>query len=391
MNQPDLPAALLPGATLGVFGGGQLGRMFGMAARRLGYRFAVFSDDVDGPAAQVADWSVVGAYDDEEAVADFAQRVDAVTFEFENVPAIAGKAAARHVPVRPDGSLLHTVQDRLREKLGLSALGLRVAPFASIKDEAELAAAAAQIPGPGVLKTSSFGYDGKGQVRVASAADLPAAWESLGRVPAVLEELVPFTEEVSVVAARGVGGEVSIYEPFLNAHANHILDVTACPARLDPGARADIERIAHTALEGFDVVGVLCIELFMLSGGGILVNEIAPRPHNSGHLTVDAHVCSQFENQVRAVAGLPLGSGARTGPPAAMANLLGDLWEEGEPDWAAALSMPGVSLHLYGKAAARPGRKMGHITATAETVEEAVQRVRTAREALLQPSAASLP
>ena len=172
---------------------------------------------------------------------------------------------------------------------------------------------------------------------------------------------------------------------------NHVLDVTACPARLDPGAKAEIERIAHAALEGFDVVGVLCIELFMLPGGGILVNEIAPRPHNSGHLTVDAHVCSQFENQVRAVAGLPLGSGARTGPPAAMANLLGDLWEEGEPDWAAALSMPGVSLHLYGKAAARPGRKMGHITATGETVEEAVQRVRTAREALLQPSAASLP
>lgn len=391
MNQSDPPAALLPGATLGVFGGGQLGRMFGVAARQLGYRFAVFSDDVDGPAAQVADWSVVGAYDDEEAVANFAQRVDAVTFEFENVPAIAGKTAARHVPVRPDGSLLHTVQDRLREKLGLSGLGLAVAPFASIKDEAELAAAAVQIPGPGVLKTSSFGYDGKGQVRVASAADLPAAWESLGRVPAVLEELVPFTEEVSVVAARGVGGEVSIYEPFSNAHVNHILDVTACPARLDPGAKAEIERIAHAALEGFDVVGVLCIELFMLPGGGILVNEIAPRPHNSGHLTVDAHVCSQFENQVRAVAGLPLGSGARTGPPAAMANLLGDLWEEGEPDWAAALSMPGVSLHLYGKAAARPGRKMGHITATGETVEEAVQRVRTAREALLQPSAASLP
>jgi 5-(carboxyamino)imidazole ribonucleotide synthase len=382
--------SLPPGSTLGVFGGGQLGRMFGIAARQLGYRFAVFSDDVDGPAAQVADWSVTGAYDDEAAVEDFARRVDAVTFEFENVPAIAGKAAARHVPVRPDGSLLHTVQDRLREKQGLVGLGLRVAPFASITSDEELAEAAAAIPGPGVLKTSSFGYDGKGQVRVASAADLPAAWESLGRVPAVLEELVPFTEEVSVVAARGVAGEVSVYEPFSNEHVNHILDVTVCPAQLDTHVDAEIQRIASRVLEGFDVVGVLCIELFLLEGGGVLVNEIAPRPHNSGHLTVDAHLCSQFENQVRAVAGLPLGSGARTGPPAAMANLLGDIWEGGEPDWAAALALPGVSLHLYGKAAPRPGRKMGHLTATAETAELAALRVRAAREALAQPIPAPL-
>ncbi len=383
-------SALPPGSTLGVFGGGQLGRMFGIAARQLGYRFAVFSDDVDGPAAQVADWSVTGAYDDETAVEDFARRVDAVTFEFENVPAIAGKTAARHVPVRPDGSLLHTVQDRLREKLGLVGLGLGVAPFASITSDAELAEAAAKIPGAGVLKTSSFGYDGKGQVRVASAADLPAAWESLGRVPAVLEELIPFTAEVSVVAARGVGGEVSVYESFSNEHVNHILDVTSCPAELSAEAVTKIQRIAGSVLEGFEVVGVLCIELFLLEGGEILVNEIAPRPHNSGHLTVDAHLCSQFENQVRAVAGLPLGSGERTGPPAAMANLLGDLWEGGEPDWPAALAMPGVSLHLYGKATPRPGRKMGHLTATAETAELAARRVRAAREALRQAIPAPL-
>lgn len=382
---PTVPSALPPGATLGVFGGGQLGRMFGIAARQLGYRFAVFSDDEDGPAAQVADWSVTGAYDDESAVADFARRVDAVTFEFENVPAIAGETAARFVPVRPDGSLLHTVQDRLREKLGLSGLGLRVAPFASITTEAELEAAALAIPGAGVLKTSSFGYDGKGQVRVASAADLPAAWESLGRVPAVLEEMIPFQEEVSVVAARGAGGEVSVYEPFSNEHVDHILDVTACPARLSPETLAEIHRIAGVVLEGFDVVGVLCIELFLLEDGGVLVNEIAPRPHNSGHLTIDAHVCSQFQNQARAVAGMPLGSGERIGPPAAMANLLGDIWEGGEPRWGAALAMPGVSLHLYGKTEARPGRKMGHLTAVAPTVDEAVKLVRAARAALKPP------
>lgn len=374
---------LPPGSTLGVFGGGQLGRMFGIAARQLGYRFAVFSDDVDGPASQVADWSVTGAYDDEEAVADFARRVDAVTFEFENVPAIAGETAARHVPVRPDGSLLHTVQDRLREKTGLASLGLRVAPFASITNEAELKAAAEMIPGAGVLKTSSFGYDGKGQVRVASSAELLGAWESLGRVPAVLEALIPFREEVSVVAARGAGGDVSIYEPFSNEHVHHILDVTVCPARLEPAILDEIHRIASAVLEGFDVVGVLCVELFLLDDGGVLVNEIAPRPHNSGHLTIDVHDCSQFENQVRAVAGLPLGSGDRIGPPGAMANLLGDLWEGGDPAWGAALAMPGVSLHLYGKAEARPGRKMGHLTALGATPEEAAERVRSARAALV--------
>lgn len=375
-------APLPPGSTLGVFGGGQLGRMFGIAARQLGYRFAVFSDDEDGPAAQVADWSVQGAYDDEEAVADFARRVDAVTFEFENVPAIAGETAARFVPVRPDGSLLHTVQDRLREKLGLTGLGLRVAPFASITTEEELAAAANDIPGAGVLKTSSFGYDGKGQVRVASASELSAAWDSLGRVPAVLEALIPFREEVSVVAARGAGGEVSVYEPFSNEHVHHILDVTACPARLSQETLQEIHRIAGVVLEGFDVVGVLCIELFLLEDGGVLVNEIAPRPHNSGHLTIDAHVCSQFESQARAVAGMPLGSGERIGPAAAMANLLGDLWESGEPRWEAALAMPGVSLHLYGKGEARAGRKMGHLTALGKTVEDAVELARAARAAL---------
>ncbi len=378
---------LAPGSTLGVFGGGQLGRMFGLAARQLGYRFAVFSDDEGGPASQVADWSVTGAYDDAEAVADFARRVDAVTFEFENVPAIAGETAAQFVPVRPDGSLLHTVQDRLREKIGLSGLGLAVAPFASITTEAELASAAEAIPGASVMKTSSFGYDGKGQVRLASAADLPAAWESLGRVPVVLEAMIPFQAEVSVVAARAVDGSVSVYEPFSNVHVNHILDVTSCPAKLPAPVAAEIDRIAGVVLEGFGVVGVLCIELFLMGDGTVLVNEIAPRPHNSGHLTIDAHACSQFENQARAVAGMPVGGGERIGPPAAMANLLGDVWEGGEPDWAAALAMPGVSLHLYGKDDARPGRKMGHLTATADTTELAIERVLAARTALAGPPA----
>ncbi|MEM9379793.1 MAG: 5-(carboxyamino)imidazole ribonucleotide synthase [Planctomycetota bacterium] len=381
------PTRVLPGGTLGVFGGGQLGRMLGLAARNMGYRFAVLSDDADGPAAQVADQVAVAAYDDEEAVAEFARSVDAVSFEFENVPSVAGEVASRWTAVRPDVGLLHAVQDRTREKRALERLGLPLPAFRAIASEDDLAEAARAIPGAGVLKTSSFGYDGKGQVRVESAEGLGAAWASIGRVPAVLEALVPFVDEISVVVARGVDGDLAVYEPFSNAHANHILDVTVCPADLDEDSLAEAHRIARAVAEGFDVVGVLCIEMFRLEDGTILVNEIAPRPHNSGHLTIDAHACSQFEQQARAVAGLPLGSSARIGPPAAMANLLGDLWADGTPRWDAALALPGVSLHLYGKKEARPGRKMGHLTAVAATPAEAAALARRARAALTAPPA----
>lgn len=378
-----MSGAIGPGGTLGVFGGGQLGRMLGIAARRLGYRFAVFTDDdASGPAGQLADHAVCADYTDEDAVAAFAREVDAVTFEFENVPAIAAEVAGRHAPVRPNGQLLHTVQDRLREKRGLQRIGLTTAPFHSIESEADLAAAARAIPGRGVLKTASFGYDGKGQRRVDSAADLAAAWDDLGRAACVLEGFVPFVEEVSVVAARGVGGDVAIYEPFSNQHENHILDVTVYPAPL--GRTPALEEIARTVLEGFDVVGLLCVELFRLEDDSLVVNEIAPRPHNSGHVTIEAARCCQFQNQARAVLGLPLGSPERVGPPAAMANLLGDLWERGEPAWARALGVDGVSLHLYGKDAARPGRKMGHMAAFGATGAEAEARVRAARETLTQ-------
>lgn len=262
VTRTDTP--LPPGATIGVFGGGQLGRMLGVAARRLGYRFAVFSDDHDGPASHVADRSVQASYDDEGALEDFARSVDAVTFEFENVPSVAGEIAARHCPVRPRGGLLHTVQNRQREKDGLVGIGLPVARFAPVRSADELLAAGDSIPGAGVLKTASFGYDGKGQVKVAGAHELEAAWESLGRADAVLETLVPFEREMSVVAARGVDGSIAIYEPFQNDHANHILDVTTCPAELPDAQRARIDEIARVALEGLDVVGVLCIELFLL-------------------------------------------------------------------------------------------------------------------------------
>ena len=372
-----------PGATLGVLGGGQLGRMFALAARRLGYRVAVLAPDDDTPAGQVADREVRAAWEDLEAVERFARDVSVVTFEFENVPAATARAAARHAPVRPAGSLLHATQDRLREKRALVGRGLPVTPFAPIESDTDLAAAMELVGPPGVLKTAGWGYDGKGQRRVDGPEALAASWADLGRVPAVLERHVPFVAELSVVGARGLDGAVALYEPVLNRHVDHVLDLTLCPAPVEPGVRRSALQIARSVLEEFDVVGVLCVELFLLADGELLVNELAPRPHNSGHVTLDAHLTSQFEQQVRAVCGLPLGSTQRTVPAAAMANLLGDLWTPGPPDWAAALADPGVRLHLYGKEQARPGRKMGHLTVSDGTVDAAESRALAARRAVV--------
>jgi 5-(carboxyamino)imidazole ribonucleotide synthase len=377
-------APILPGRTLGVLGGGQLGRMFALAARRLGYRVAVLVPEDDSPTGQVADRSVRAEYTDLDAVERFAREVDVVTFEFENVPAATAEAAARHAPVRPAGAVLHAAQDRAREKRALAGLGLATAPWAALATAAELAGAGARVGFPAILKSSSSGYDGKGQVRVERAAYLAAAWRAIGEVPAVLEGLVRFQAELSVVGARGLDGHVALYEPTRNEHAEHILDVSVCPAPLPAAVATEAQAMARAVLEGLDVVGVLCVELFLDEGGTLRVNEIAPRPHNSGHLTLDAHVCCQFEQQVRAVCGLPLGSSARRVPAAAMANLLGDLWREGEPDWAAALADPDVRLHLYGKTRAARGRKMGHLTVAAPDGRAARERALAARAALVE-------
>ncbi|MEZ6016406.1 MAG: 5-(carboxyamino)imidazole ribonucleotide synthase [Planctomycetota bacterium] len=373
---------LHPGSVLGVLGGGQLGRMFALEAKRLGFRVAVYTPELDSPAAQVADHVTRAEYTDLDRVAAFARSVDGVTFEFENVPAPTAATAAEHTRVRPGGPLLAIAQDRLAEKAAFARLGLPIGPYAPVRRAEDLAAAASAVPGKSVLKTARLGYDGKGQQRLASAQELPQAHAALGAVPCVLEEFVPFVGELSVVGARGADGSVALYEPFRNVHADHILDVTTCPAGLDAAVVHDAQRIARALLEGLDVVGVLCVELFQLADGRLFVNEIAPRPHNSGHLTLDAHVCSQFEQQVRALAGLPLGATQRTGGAGAMANLLGDLWQRGEPDWSAALAIPGVRLHLYGKREARPGRKMGHLCATADDAEAAAALVVRARAAL---------
>lgn len=370
-----------PGAVLGVLGSGQLGRMFAIAARRMGYRVHVFSPDDDTPTGQVADREVQGRYDDLDAIARFAKDVAVVTFEFENVPADTAETAAKFAPVRPAGHVLHTTQHRIREKTFLRESGLPVPSFERVTGEGELQRAVAKLGSPVVLKTAAWGYDGKGQVVIRAANDIPAAWRKLNTSEAICESFVDFRCELSVIGARSMTGEIVTYAPFENSHRNHILDVTAFPARVKPAVAAQATELARTVLQQLNVVGVLCVELFLTPDDQLLINELAPRPHNSGHLTIDACVSCQFEQQVRAVCGLPLGSTQQVSP-AAMANLLGDEWEQGEPNWERALRFAQTKLHLYGKREPRPGRKMGHLTTLASTADEAERTVRAARESL---------
>jgi len=376
---------VLPGATLGILGSGQLGRMLAQSARRMGYRVHTFSPTADSPTGQIADRETVAAYEDLDAIERFARDVDAVTFEFENISSAAANAAARHGPVRPRGEVLHLCQNRWREKHALTAAGLPTAPYAAVESLEALLAAIARLGTPCILKTAGFGYDGKGQARINTADDAVAAWASIGGGPAILEGVVDFAAELSVVAARGATGERVDFGVIENRHVDHILDVSIADAPLDEAQTTRAREIAATVMEAFDVVGVLCVELFVDRRGELLVNELAPRPHNSGHLTIEACASSQFDQQLRAVCGLPLGDTTRR-QPTAMANLLGDLWADGEPDWTAALADPAVNLHLYGKAEPRAGRKMGHLTASAASRDEAVRRVRTARAALVRAS-----
>lgn len=372
---------ILPGSAVGVLGSGQLGRMFAIAARQMGYRVHTFSPESDTPTGQVADVEVTAAYDDLDAVRHFARDVSVVTFEFENVPAATAAAAAECAPVRPDGLVLHTTQQRLREKTFLQSHGFPVTPFRAVCNEQDLRAATREVGLPAVLKTASFGYDGKGQVKLSSPADVDSGAARLGEREHVYEAFVDFEREVSVVAARGLDGSFADWGVIDNTHRNHILDLSVAPANVPPEVRRDAEEIARGILEQLGVVGVLCVEFFLTRAGKLLVNELAPRPHNSGHLTIDASFTSQFEQQLRAVCGLPLGS-TRIHTPAAMANLLGDAWEGGEPNWPAALALPGVKLHLYGKAEARPGRKMGHLTALAASPQEAARAALRAKDLL---------
>lgn len=370
-------------APLGVFGGGQLGRMFCQAARRLGFATHVFAPEAACPAALVADAHTQADYYDFAEIDRFARSVGAATLEFENVPVATLEAASRHCTVRPCGEALYTVQERAREKRFLTSAGVPCVAFSLVRTPEELAGAVQRLGLPAVLKTTQFGYDGKGQVIIRDASSAEAAWAYLGKRRCVLEAFVNYRREVSVIVARGTDGAMAVCGPMENSHTNHILDVSVYPAGCSQATAQRARELAERVAMELDIVGVLCVEFFETAGGELLVNEIAPRPHNSGHLTIEASPSSQFDQQVRALAGLPLGDPTPR-LPAAMANLLGDLWSQGEPDWRRAEEL-GASVHLYGKTEARPGRKMGHLTALAETPQAALQMVTEARAAIWSP------
>jgi 5-(carboxyamino)imidazole ribonucleotide synthase len=369
---------LLPGATLGVMGGGQLGRMFVHAAQRMGYFTAVLDPDAGSPAGRVSHHHVQADYLDEIGLATLCGHSDAVTTEFENVPADALARLAQHRPVAPGAAAVAIAQDRAQEKAHFTRCGVACAPHAVIADDQDVA----DVPDdllPGILKTARLGYDGKGQVRVKTRAELRAAWQELQRAPCVLEQMLPLAFECSVVVARGRDGAMVHLPVQRNLHRGGILAVTEVHEGCVPAALAQhAVGSARAIAQGLDYVGVLCVEFFGLEDGSLVVNEMAPRPHNSGHWSIEAADVSQFELQVRTLAGLPL-TQPRQHSPALMLNLLGDLWfaqgaQERKPDWAAVLALPGTHLHLYGKLSARPGRKMGHLTVTGPTVQ-AVRQV----------------
>jgi 5-(carboxyamino)imidazole ribonucleotide synthase len=372
---------VLPGGTIGVLGSGQLGRMMALAACRMGYRVHTLSPATDTPTGQVADLEIAADYDDLDAIRTFAGGVDVITFEFENVSAAAADAAAEFVPVRPSGAALHITQQRAREKAFLADRGFPVPPFAGVQTIDELAVALGSVGLPAIVKTAAFGYDGKGQHRITAIEQAESVWGLIGHQEGIVEQVVDFAYEISVVAARGLDGAIVDYGAIENQHVNQILDLSVAPARVPAAVGAEASALTRRIIEELGYVGVLCVEFFVTRDHRLLVNEIAPRPHNSGHLTIEACATSQFEQQVRAVCGLPLGSPGQA-RPAAMVNLLGEVWSSGEPDWDAALAVPGAALHLYGKGDPRPGRKMGHITVVADTAEEAADRALAARAVL---------
>lgn len=372
---------ILPGARLGMLGGGQLGQMFTVAARTMGYRVTVLDPDSDSPAGGIADLHICAPYQDQAALRQLGESCQVVTTEFENVPAPALEFLRSFCAVRPSAAALAIAQDRITEKSFARKHGIDTARFASIQTAADLEGAFRQVGAPALLKTSRLGYDGKGQAAVESAEDLKRAFASFGGVPCILEERLALEREVSVVMARASTGEVATFPVGENHHVAGILDTSMVPAGVSRDL-ADLARsYAVTLAEGLDYVGVLGVELFVVAGDRLLFNEMAPRPHNSGHYSQDACVTDQFEQQVRAICGLPLGDTALLSP-VCMVNLLGDLWSDGEPQWGRALAHPRARLHLYGKREARPGRKMGHLNLLADDPAAAMAEALEARAQL---------
>jgi 5-(carboxyamino)imidazole ribonucleotide synthase len=388
--QPDdsiSPPAIGPGSVIGMLGGGQLGRMFAIAATSLGYRVIVLTDQPDCPAATVAHETIVGNLKDHATLDRFADACDVVTLEFENIPVDALDYLSNKVGVFPSAGVLRVAQDRGIEKQTLRVAGLPVTAFRLVNSLADAEAALDALGQPIVLKTTRDGYDGKGQWKIESLECLQACASRGGEEnglrfdrPLIAEAWVPYEKEVSVIIARSRRGDqydVAVYPAFENRHRNHILDVTLCPAGITSDTEAQAKQMAIRAAEAIDLVGLICIEFFVLPGGDLLINEIAPRPHNSGHLTIDACHTSQFEQQVRSVCGLPLGDPGLIVPASVMVNVMGEMWHRGEPDWPSLLEISGAHLHLYDKGAAKKGRKMGHLTLTGEreTVDQRLKQV----------------
>jgi 5-(carboxyamino)imidazole ribonucleotide synthase len=368
-KSPEMIERIAPGATIGVLGGGQLGRMFGIAARRLGYRVHTYEASPDSPAGQISDREFTGSYTDESAIAEFIESVDVITFEFENIPAAVLDRIATKKPIHPRSEVLHICQNREREKDFLRTNGYPLAPFRVVRNEDELKIALEKLGCPAVLKTADFGYDGKGQQKIGAAVDADFIPFLGGR--AVLERWIDFQCEISVIAARGADGALCTFPAAENVHSRHILDYSVIPARVPERIQREASEIARSIATDLDVVGLIAVEFFVTTEGKLLVNELAPRPHNSGHYTFDACITSQFEQQLRAVCGHPFGSPALL-VPTIMVNLLGDLWKDGRPpDWSAILAQPRTKLHLYGKVEGRVGRKMGHYCVLGPTLDEA--------------------
>jgi 5-(carboxyamino)imidazole ribonucleotide synthase len=362
---------LLPGSTIGMLGGGQLGRMFTVAARTLGYRVIILEPDFHSPAAQLSDDHIIAAYDDEIALTAFGKRCDVITTEFENIPAQTLEFLAQFCPVRPSAHAVQMAQDRIVEKAFVRACGLQPVPFVAIHSTADIAAAPASIQFPAILKTARMGYDGKGQVTVHSVAEAAAAFAELNGVACVLEQRVELEREISVILARSVAGDVRCFPVAENEHRNGILHQSIVPARIDATLAQAAQSAATRMADQLDFVGVMAVEFFVTRQGELLVNEMAPRTHNSGHYTLDACITSQFEQQVRMVCELPFGSTDLLSP-VVMVNLLGDVWHDTHPHWVALLQSANTKLHLYGKHEARPGRKMGHYCTLSPQIDEAM-------------------
>lgn len=379
-------APILPGATLGVLGGGQLGRMFAIAAAQMGYRVAAFTNEPDSPISQVCSQVTVADYADERALKKFGSSVSVVTIEFENIPSSALELLESETLVRPGPNVLHITQNRLREKTFLQEKRFPLAPWASVRDKSDLHDALEKLGTPAVLKTAGFGYDGKGQRLIHSKESADSAYAAMDGQDAIIEQYIEFEKEISVIGARSQSGDFVAYGPVENAHENHILDLSLAPARITWTLAEEAIDLTRSIMDALGVVGLLCVEMFVTPEETLIVNELAPRPHNSGHYSIEACPTSQFEQQVRTITGLPLGT-TETERGSAMVNLLGDLWSDGEPDWASAVALPEVHLHLYGKKEPRPGRKMGHITACARWADEAVERAKSARDLLTRVKA----